>query len=429
VNGQVRDFETRNIHDPIDDLGQDILGRHVLAQAILDRLSQPDTGVLGIYGGWGTGKTSLLNLLHELNEKNRPGKRNLQIEIIDAWKYEGTGNLLIPIVVKLRELSGRKEFSQSWNVIAKRVVALTGLSLMEATLKTVSPIGVNDIGDLHDKLKEMEEKNYCAIMENWERVTDEIKEEQKAFETVIGLVNEAKKSDRLILCIDNLDRCTPDHAITLLESVKIFFSVPNCIWVFAVDSDVIASYIDRKYEGTAVDGYSFLDKIIPEQYHLSVPLSSEHGGYIDEFLREITRELDFGPQLDWKRFAHIPRVWRPRRLIKCARTLISVQKTTGIQHLDTIFALIMLYHTWPDFYETFSFGSEKHIGGILANFADEGSNWRQYQVIPISEKHMKDPELRHFIHQAFLSQSEYNSVNHTRELILCTNDLREAGLP
>jgi predicted KAP-like P-loop ATPase len=73
---------------------------------------------------------------------------------------------------------------------------------------------------------------------------------------------EGYKLKRIVFCIDNLDRCAPENAINLLESVKNFLIVPGCTWVFAVDSEVIASYINKKYEDTAVNGYDYLDKII-----------------------------------------------------------------------------------------------------------------------------------------------------------------------
>jgi Cdc6-like AAA superfamily ATPase len=232
--------ERNNIHDPItidkDDIEKrDILERRHLAGRILRRLGEEDCpSVLGIYGGWGTGKTSLLNLMCGLNKVKLPQskEKKVHVEIIDAWKYEGTGNLLIPIIVKLRELSGVKEFIQAWKVMTKRVVALTGLSLIETALKTASPIGIADIDDLYEKIKGKEDKNYATVLLDWERVVDDMSQEQDAFEIIVGLVNKAQNCDRLILCIDNLDRCTPDNVILLLESIKTVFVCPRlCVGV------------------------------------------------------------------------------------------------------------------------------------------------------------------------------------------------------
>jgi len=227
--------------------------------------------------------------------------------------------------------------------------------------------------------------------------------------------------------------CSPENVVSLLESVKNFLSVPNCIWLFAMDAEVISSYIDKKYEGTSMDGYSYLDKIVPDQYHLTVPLTDEYGEQLAEFLKYITKDLSFGPQLNWKRFAHVPRVWTPRRLIKCTRTLVSYYNTAIDKNTqqEVIFALILLYHSWPDFYARFSFGLERHIGGVLVNFIDKASstNWSQYALIPLQDIFTKDPELKYFIQQAFLAQGEDDPQKIVRELVRATNELRQTGLP
>jgi hypothetical protein len=441
--------DRNNIHDPItinkDDIERrDILERRHLAARILNRLGEDDCpSVLGIYGGWGTGKTSLLELMRGLNtaESSQFNKKKVHVEIIDAWKYEGAGNLLIPVIVKLRELSGVKEFIQCWKVMTKRVVALTGLSLIEAALKTASPIGIADIDDLYEKIKGKEDKNYATVLLDWERVVDDMTKEQEAFEIIVGLVNKAQKCDKLILCIDNLDRCTPDKVITLLESIKLFLSAPNCIWMFAMDSEVIASYIDRKYDGTRMDGYSYLDKIIPEQYHLSLSPALD-GRNIVKLLRYAAggniADFDFGEE----KIPQIPKVLVPRKLIKSARKFADyyrMPRAGGSASPDMVFYLSLLYHTWPDFYQRLSSTSGEHVCAILDNFFPKEENSQEVRsdnskktirkVIVLDKKSAEDHDLFHFLRMTFKDYGSSRNAAFVEELIDGMMGLRLTGLP
>jgi predicted KAP-like P-loop ATPase len=51
-----------SIHDPIQEITEDVLERSGLADAVFNRLNSVDCpSVLGVYGGWGSGKSSLIN--------------------------------------------------------------------------------------------------------------------------------------------------------------------------------------------------------------------------------------------------------------------------------------------------------------------------------------------------------------------------------
>src|SRR5689334_23235884 len=90
---------TYNIHDPITFEEEDLLERRYLAERIFNRLiSDSCPEVIGIYGGWGTGKTSLLRLIQQ-KWKNL-GDKTIQVEYIDAWNYEGSTTLFVPVIVR-----------------------------------------------------------------------------------------------------------------------------------------------------------------------------------------------------------------------------------------------------------------------------------------------------------------------------------------
>lgn len=421
----------RDIHEPIQSESQDILERRHLAGRIYNRLlDESCPNVVGIYGGWGTGKTSLLNLL--LAHNNQPVSEDLKtihIEVFDAWQYETTGNLLIPVIVQLKKLSGDEAFlPKSWKASVRRVLAVTTISLAGLALSK-SPIQMGDIRAIWEDIENKDKDDSSSILLGWEALTDAIREMQIAFHEVVKVVLQEQGCDRLVLCIDNLDRCSPDHTVNLLESIKNFFSVPGCVWLFAMDSDVIASYISHKYDGTAMDGTSYLDKIIPEQYHLSF-YPEENDPRVFNLIYEVTgSNLTLNNE---NRLPQIPRAMVPRRLKKSAAKFAEYfDGTNPDADRDTIFLLSLLYHTWTEFYERLSSPSLKHVGGVLANFfknpKDQEQAWGEYLPLPLDSEYTSDPDLTYFLQIAFPTYKVDMDV--AKEIHRAVNGLRRIGLP
>ncbi len=69
---------------------------------------------------------------------------------------------------------------------------------------------------------------------------------------------------RVVVFVDDLDRLQPQKAVEVLETMKIFLDCERCVFVLAVDYDVVARGVKAKYGDTLSDekGKSFFDKII-----------------------------------------------------------------------------------------------------------------------------------------------------------------------
>ncbi len=408
-----------NIHDPIETVNEDILNRKLLAKQILKHLKEPQCPpAIGIYGGWGTGKSSLLNLICL---ENSQADSDIDIHIIDAWKYDGTENLLTPVVMLLKKLSKKnalKDLSY-WGTSALQVLRVTSLA-------TVDVLASKYLGASIDDIKKISEEEFSnSIINKWETLTDDIKGVADAFQK---LANSALKQEnhKLVLCIDNLDRCTPNHVVNLLESIKNFVGVQNCIWVFAIDSSVIASYINHKYDGTAMDGNSYLDKMISEQYHLSLS-PSQNGNEIIRLIQHATNERFTLENIE--QLPQVPKALTPRRLIKSAKKLSNTPNDAGEpEHL--LFAMILLYHTWPEFYERLSSPNREHIAGILAHFFKDKTKekWDDFHPISLNKKFTNDPELIYFLRHVFPHYTT-NASEILRIIKNICNALRDVGLP
>lgn len=417
------------MHKPIVCEDQDILERRYLAERIFKRLindSCPE--VIGVYGGWGTGKTSLLNLVQE--KWRNSGNAFIQMEYIDAWNYEATATLFVPVIVRM--MSKLLATIPDWSEYFKRISTITLYLCSDAALRTIT--GGVRLNDLKNYAADMQDSGISHVsLLDWETLTDKVIETQTAFEQLILKSNQQAMSKRVVFLVDNLDRCSPENAVGLLESIKNFLTIDGCTWIFAMDSGVIASYINRKYEGTTMNGYSYLDKIVPEQYHLSF-FPEENDSRIYDLIRSATSG---GLTLnDWKRLPLIPYVIVPRRLKKTA--IKFAECFSGAFEVDadrdTVFLICLLYHTWPDFYERLSSALLPHIGGVLANFfkdhrtEEQVWQWGSYSPLPLAKKFIEDQELHQFLLTAF-PDAKVNPERVSISIQQAMTALRRVGLP
>jgi len=415
----------QSIHDPIVSEDQDILDRRYLAERIINRLNDETCPqVLGIYGSWGTGKTSLLNLIQE--KWGKSGDQSLQIEYVDAWHYEGSGNLFVPIIVRM--MSKRAALNPDLGEYIKRVSFSVLYMGTDIALRALT--GGVSLGDAKMYQEDIESSGITKVsLLDWEKFTDKVEETQIAFRKLVDAVNQKSATKRTIFLIDNLDRCSPENTVGLLESIKNFLIIPGCVWVFAMDAEVVASYIKRKYEGTAMDGNSYLDKIIPEQYHLSFfPEENDH-----RVFDLISNATGGSFTLDEGRFPQIPRVMVPRRLILSAGKLAEYF-AGNMPNVDsnTVFLMSLLYHTWPDFYERLSSSSLKHIGGILANFygkdqPDGTKKWGDFNALSLGGDFAGDKDIIYFLQTAFPRYDADAEI--VSEIKRALDGLRQIGLP
>jgi WD40 repeat protein/predicted KAP-like P-loop ATPase len=95
---------------------------------------------------------------------------------------------------------------------------------------------------------------------------------------------------RVVLYIDDLDRCPPDRVVEVLESVQLLLNTKLFIVVLGIDDRYIARALEQVYEGVLKrggkpSGLDYLEKIIQIPYRMR-PISSAS---IDGYLRAQTK--------------------------------------------------------------------------------------------------------------------------------------------
>ncbi|MGW6933521.1 P-loop NTPase fold protein [Lentzea sp. NPDC054927] len=302
--------------------------------AATDRSTTPWT--IGVYGEWGSGKTTFLRLVEKalLPSGVRPIWFN-------AWKYARDDNLWAALIEKivvearrsvpwyrvpdvrlriwLRSIdfgSGFFELFRKLLAISFKVATLTLLILMAISLVPVAgnPVSgwlagspllgspwirvligvVAALGTKPEALLKLFDVKLGADLGAFRRrrlhrsQTALLDDFTAEFQGVLEVVYRDKP---LVVIIDDLDRCLPEQTLQIIETVKLFLDEPGCVFLLAVDREVIEHAIRVKYKdlpSVGELGETFFEKIVQLPYSLPSPAE----GRVESYIRSISSDPD-----------------------------------------------------------------------------------------------------------------------------------------
>ncbi|MCH8987925.1 MAG: hypothetical protein IIA92_03865 [Chloroflexi bacterium] len=279
-------------------------------ESIIVKASSDDLPfAIGVYGPWGAGKSSfMLQLKHNLEINN------YQTLWFNAWKYDSIGDvrgaLIHSILQKMKEttngddIQGRLDgfIHQTTNGLLKR--------LGRATV-TIGAFG----SSVAVPLSVEEDDDFLTVVDEF----------SKEFESLVGeylqtLTSTPEKSRKLVIFVDDLDRCLPDNVIAVLEALKLFLDQAPCVFVIGVDRTVVERAIQARYGAGFGDlGRDYLDKII--EYSIAIPQA-----------RMSQLESIYGSDVSTKEIFELAAYGNPRnynRLISAWRIVREVAKEYG----------------------------------------------------------------------------------------------------
>ena len=224
------------------------------------RGTDPPQFAVGIFGKWGTGKTTLMRMIEkELIDKDR--ERILTVWF-DAWRYEKERYLaVIPFLRQIRiALENEREKDKKttrWDKL-KKALERTSVAFIQSVEVSLDVPGSPVSGTLNPEsfVDSWKSRGSAYIdgerVQFHEHVTDYLK----------NALNELGDA-RIVVFVDDLDRCTPEKALEVLESVKAFFDIRGIVYVIGMDSESIDHIIRQKYgEDSHIKGIDYLQKIV-----------------------------------------------------------------------------------------------------------------------------------------------------------------------
>ena len=135
-----------------------------------------------------------------------------------------------------------------------------------------------------------------------------------------------------IVFIDDLDRCSPEGAVELLDAIRMMVgdAVLKCRFVVALDRTVVTRAISQKFSGIkGYDGNRYLEKVFPLSFN--VPTAGE--GVAVQIFKTLKEELEAKNKenptilnnIDWDSVASVlirPQFANPRLMKRCLNYVI-----------------------------------------------------------------------------------------------------------
>jgi len=260
------------MHDTIEELTfefRDEYNRKPIAEKVISLLSSsiPVSPVV-IDGGWGTGKTEfclkLINLLKSKETAVTP-------IYIDAFQADHADEPLITLLASILRLMPDDEKQKA--LIKKALPAIR--FGVKTTLKAgVSWILKQDAADLAEGFEsEVKKAGDAAVNHAVEALLKEHINANESIEVLKAALAELVANAPIVIFVDELDRCRPDFAVAMLESIKHIFDVDGVEFVLITNSAQLKASINHCY-GPTVDAQRYLDKFIGFSFTLPVTFTS-----------------------------------------------------------------------------------------------------------------------------------------------------------
>ncbi|WP_418972352.1 KAP family P-loop NTPase fold protein [Allofournierella sp.] len=226
-----------------------------------------DCFTIAINGNWGSGKTffvkqakvildfynqqvklpnstknSLAEFLQRQNDLKCSG--NYISAYYDAWENDNEEDPILSIIKSI-VTDDHIDFSPA-----------TERSFSEIIASLVNVLSGRDFNKL---LEAMKGSNSFSEFKSKYTLSDSMK---SFFDALI-----IERGNRLVIFVDELDRCKPTYAVKLLERIKHYFTDPRVTFVFSVNAQELQSTI-KKYYGQDFNSGRYLDKFFDFKFTL-----------------------------------------------------------------------------------------------------------------------------------------------------------------
>lgn len=273
-------------------LKRNLLNNNDWISKCLKILLNMDDSIVSFNAKWGDGKTFLakqmVNIINEIWKLQTGEIQDTDMSDIVDLDFDN-----LPMTSSFAIYYNAWEFDNENNPVVSFLYFLLrelGKNIKTSTFKQVATSFFNNIvSKISYGLIDL---SSTPIEEQLEKVLDTVMDTEFIRAKIGDFINElrSEKCNKLIVFIDELDRCRPIYALKVIEMIKHYLKMENVLVICMTDIEQLAHCIQNVY-GMNYDAYMYLDKIFDFKFNLP---SNNYN--INEYIR---RKSNLPFQDDW----------------------------------------------------------------------------------------------------------------------------------
>ena len=273
----------------------DVLERKSYGEALRNIVtSSSEALVICLDGQWGEGKTTFVKMWQGLLLKEK-----IPNIYIDAFANDYTDDPFISVasaIINYAEAHITEEhkvksdeLKQTAKKIGRQLLPLAlGMAIRATTLGIITG---SDLEKLANNIKNELSKEGSDAVDDFieERINAHAKDIQlvRSFKTLLSELPSKLQGSRkrLVIIVDELDRCKPTFAVAMIEKIKHLFSVENVVFLLVMNKPQLEESIKSVY-GQNLDAHTYLQKFINVETKLP-KRTGEHSSDLNKYIKRL----------------------------------------------------------------------------------------------------------------------------------------------
>ena len=239
---------------------RDEFSRKPIAEKIIRLLnSDIEVSPLIIDGKWGTGKTEFCFKLKNLIEDD--SSNDYKVGYVNAFQADHANEPLLTLIAEVAGFYGedddkRKSFIKNAIPYLRLV---SGIGIKAIASLAFGKYAANLPEEFKEGLEAIEDGSDSLIDQSLESLIKDQVEAEKNLATLKDALIKISAETPIILLIDELDRCRPDFAVMMLETIKHVFDVENVQIILITNAEQLKATIKHSY-GSETNSHDYLYK-------------------------------------------------------------------------------------------------------------------------------------------------------------------------